>query len=234
MTVGLCFHKDGRCFTTDMLAGCIRILSKNGDLLETIELTYDREKLKPDCLVFHGGDLYFTDLRGTYWNPTGGVYVLTADSGFHTIQKYLGNLASPDGITFAPDGKSLWISECSRNDVLRFLIGPDGKPRIAQHTPLPAYRNSGASNVDTHAMDTDGNIYLGIMMGGRAVVLDPDGIPLANILVPGFEEGKLKYSPNLALKPDACEGYLLASDTEQAVVLRFPTIAPGQKLYACE
>ena len=58
-------------------------------------------------------------------------------------------------------------------------------------------------------MDENGFIYVGIMMGGRAVILDQDGIPVANILAPGFEEGKLRYTPNLVLKQDACEGYLL-------------------------
>lgn len=95
-----------------------------------------------------------------------------------------------------------------------------------------SYRNSGASNVDTHAMDENGYLYLGIMMGGRAVVLDRDGIPVANILAPGFEEGKLLYTPNLALSRTDRFGYLLASDSEQAVVLRFPTFAPGQELFS--
>ena len=234
MTVGLCFHRDGRCFAADMMSGCIRVLSAEGEVLDTIDLTWEGARLKPDCMVFRGGDLYFTDLRGTFWNRIGGVYILTQASGYHEIVRYLGDLASPDGITFAPDGRSLWISERSSNAVYRFLLGPDGRPRIAQHTPVPAFRNGGCSNVDTHAMDREGNIYLGIMMGGRAVILDADGIPLANVLVPGFEEGKLRYSPNLALKADACEGYLLASDAERAVVLRFPTLAPGQPLFATE
>lgn len=128
----------------------------------------------------------------------------------------------------------MWVTEVSTNSVIRVLLDPAGNPRIAQHSPLRVYRNAGSSNVDTHAMDENGFIYVGIMMGGRALVLDRDGIPVANILAPGFEEGKLIYTPNLALKRDACEGYLLASDSERAVVLRFESLAPGQRLYATE
>ena len=224
MTVGLVFHQDGRCFAADMLRNCIRILSADGKLLEELPLQYEGRKLRPDCMVFdRKGDLLFTDLSGTFRDPIGGVYRLTQDSGYHELSLYVGNLASPDGITLSPDGKSLWVSECSSNSVLRFLLDGQGEPRIAQHTPLQAYRNSGASNVDTHAMDENGYLYLGIMMGGRAVVLDRDGIPVANILAPGFEEGKLLYTPNLALSRTDRFGYLLASDSEQAVVLRFPT-----------
>lgn len=233
MTVGLVFHQDGRCFAADMLRNCIRILSADGKLLEELPLQYEGRKLRPDCMVFdRKGDLLFTDLSGTFRDPIGGVYRLTQDFGYHELSLYVGNLASPDGITLSPDGKSLWVSECSSNSVLRFLLDGQGEPRIAQHTPLQAYRNSGASNVDTHAMDENGYLYLGIMMGGRAVVLDRDGIPVANILAPGFEEGKLLYTPNLALSRTDRFGYLLASDSEQAVVLRFPTFAPGQELFS--
>ncbi len=234
MVVGLCFHKDGRCFASNLSAGRIHILDERGQELDRIETVFEGQRLRPDCMVFRQGDLYFTDLRGTIRDPVGGVYRLTAESGFHHMERYLEALAGPDGITFAPDGRSLWIAECSSNSLLRFLLSPQGKPVLAQHSPLQTYRNGGAANVDTHAMDINGCIYLGIMMGGRAVILDTDGIPLANVLAPGFEERKLRYTPNLALRPDACEGYLLASDEEQAVVLRFPTLAPGQVLYAYE
>lgn len=233
MTVGLVFHRDGRCFSADMLRSCIRILSADGELLEELPLQYNGRSLRPDCMVFdRKGDLLFTDLSGTFRAPIGGVYRLTQDSSYHELSLYVGDLASPDGITLSPDGKSLWVSECSSNSVLRFLLDGQGEPRIAQHTPLQAYRNSGSSNVDTHAMDENGYLYLGIMMGGRAVVLDWDGIPVANILAPGFEEGKLLYTPNLALSRTNRFGYLLASDSEQAVVLRFPTFAPGQELFS--
>lgn len=235
MTVGLVFHKDGRCFAADMMDGCIHVLSPQGQLLDTIRLEADGRRLRPDCMVFReNGDLYFTDLSGFLHHPIGGVYVLRADSGYKRMELFLGGLTAPDGITFAPDGRSMWITEVGSNSVLRVLLAPDGRPLVMQHTPIQAYRNSGVSNVDTHAMDENGFLYVGIMMGGRAVVLDQDGIPVMNILAPGFEEGKLLYSPNLALKRDACEGYLLASDHERAVVLRFPTLARGQNLYAFE
>lgn len=235
MTVGLAFHKDGRCFATDMLDSCIHVLSPQGELLEVLRLKDGGRALRPDCMVFgDNGDLFFTDLSGHLHEPAGAVYALRAASDYQELELFLGGLCAPDGITFAPDGRSMWITEVSTNSVLRVLLGPDGNPRVAQHTPIPAYRNSGVSNVDTHAMDEKGFAYVGIMMGGRAVVLDRDDIPVANVLAPGFEEGKLIYTPNLALKHDACEGYLLASDDERAVVLRFETFALGQELYAFE
>ena len=111
----------------------------DGKLLEELPLQYEGRKLRPDCMVFdRKGDLLFTDLSGTFRDPIGGVYRLTQDSGYHELSLYVGNLASPDGITLSPDGKSLWVSECSSNSVLRFLLDGQGEPRIAQHTPLQA------------------------------------------------------------------------------------------------
>ncbi len=235
MTVGLAFHKDGRCFASDMLSSCINILSPEGNLLDTLYIDDDGRKMRPDCMVFReNGDLCFTDLSGHLHDPSGGVYVLRADSGYEEMELFLGELCAPDGITFAPDGRSMWITEVSSNSVIRVLLDPKGNPRVAQHSPLCVYRNASSSNVDTCVMDENGFIYVGIMMGGRAVILDQDGIPVANILAPGFEEGKLRYTPNLALKQNACEGYLLASDDDRAVVLRFEAFAPGQRLYAFE
>ena len=68
-----------------------------------------------------------------------------------------------------------------------------------------------------------------VMFGGRALVLNPDGLPIANVVVPGFENWELQYTSNLALHPFKEEAYMIASDKERAVVLSFPTLANSQK-----
>lgn len=52
MTVGLAFHKDGRCFTSDMLSSCINILSPEGNLLDTLYIDDDGRKMRPDSWYF--------------------------------------------------------------------------------------------------------------------------------------------------------------------------------------
>ena len=99
---------------------------------------------------------------------------------------------------------------------------------------MAVYKNIGKPNVDTFCTDANGFMYMGIMFGGRVVVLDKEGIPVANVLVPGFEEGKLKFTPNLAIHPTKSECYMLASDEEKAVICSFETTAPSQKLFSLE
>ena len=93
MTVGLAFHKDGRCFAADMLSSCINILSPDGELLDTVSLETDGRKMRPDCMAFReNGDLCFTDLSGHLHDPSGGVYALRADSGYKEMELFLGEL----------------------------------------------------------------------------------------------------------------------------------------------
>ena len=96
MTVGLAFHKDSRCFATDMLSSCIDILSPEGELLDTLFVETDGRKMRPDCLVFReNGDLCFTDLSGHLHDPSGGVYVLRAASGYREMELFLGEPVHP-------------------------------------------------------------------------------------------------------------------------------------------
>lgn len=96
MTVGLAFHKDGRCFAADMLSSCINILSPDGELLDTVSLETDGRKMRPDCMAFReNGDLCFTDLSGHLHDPSGGVYALRADSGYKEMELFWGNSAHP-------------------------------------------------------------------------------------------------------------------------------------------
>ena len=235
MVIGLAFHKDGRCFATDMMRGSLRIFSEDGLLQEEIFIR-DRERpVHADCLVFdENGDLLITDLSGTTYNPIGGIFRLRASNGYKTAEKYFGNMASPNGICFSPKKDALWVAESDSNSLIRFQLGADGEILHKQYSPLTVYKNMGKPNVDTFATDAAGYMYLGIMFGGRVIVFDPEGIPAANVLVPGYEDGKLSFTPNVAIHPEKKEAYLLASDGEQAVVLSFPTVSPSQKLYAFE
>ena len=225
MTIGFAEHPDGSLFFSDMLRGSIRVFSPDGQLLREIFPRYNGHALRVDCMLFMpSGDLWFTDLSGTAWEPTGGLYCLPAAGDYAETVLLFGGLASPNGLCTAPDGKTVWMVESSRNQLVRLQLDGRGCILFNQFTPMAVYRNFSRPNLDSIQADARGMIYAGVMFGGRAVVLDPDGIPAANILVPGYEEGRLFYTPNLALHPSGTEGYLVASDEKDACILRFPTL----------
>lgn len=233
MSIGIAVHRDGRFFVSDMLDRCIRILSPDGEVMRCIYPKAGGEALCPDCMVFdENGDLYFTDLRGTYFSPIGGVYRLRAETGYESPELYIGGLASPNGLHFSPDHSRMWVVESSANCLNCFELEPDRTVMYRQYTPIRTYRNMGKPNLDTCNLDAAGNIYIGVMFGGRAVVLNPDGIPVMNILAPDFEGGSLQYTPNLVLKANEKEGYLLASGTGGAYICSFPTLEVSQRLYS--
>lgn len=224
MTIGFAEHPDGRLFFSDMLRGSIRVFTPSGELLREIFPRYNGRSLRVDCMQFmSSGDLWLTDLSGTAWNPVGGLYCLPAASDFADVVLLFGGLASPNGLCAASNGKTLWMVESSRNDLVRLQLNENGEIMFNQFTPMAAYHNSGRPNLDSIAIDRNGMIYAGVMFGGRAMILDLDGIPVANILVPGYEEGRLSYTPNLVLHPSGEEGYLVASDDQDAYILRFST-----------
>lgn len=233
MVVGLCFHKDGRCFATDMIEGSIRILSKEGELLDKVFLTDEGRHLKTDCMVFtEEGDLLVTDLSGTTYDPIGGIYKLNAGDNYRSYGVYFTGMPSPNGICYSPNHDALWVATSADNCLNRLQLEADGSVMFKQYTPMKVYKNMGKPNVDTLCIDDNGFIYLAIMFGGRVLVLDREGIPVANVLVPGYEEGKLLYTPNLAIHPNRPEAYMVASDGERAVVLSFETTAPSQRLFS--
>lgn len=241
MVIGLAFHKDGRCFATDMARGTLRQIDPDGRVLNEVSLRDGSAgQIRCDCMVFDDdGSLLITDLRGTEVEPTGSIWKLTPDDGYTRPKLFFGGLASPNGICLARppkgawwDSDALWVAESAANAVTRISLDDAHMPVVKQYSPMRAYRNEGKPNVDTCCMDAEGNIYVAVMFGGRVVVLNQEGLPLYNVIVPGFEEWRLHNTPNLVIHPDRPECYLLASDADEAVVLKFPALAKSQKLYS--
>ena len=70
------------------------------------------------------------------------------------------------------------------------------------------------------------------MFQGRIVILNDSGIPIANVLLPGRDEGKQLMSTNLALKPGTKEAYITAGGAGGATIFRFQALAEGVTLFS--
>ncbi len=106
-------------------------------------------------------------------------------------------------------------------------MGPDGLLSKIASVAYPVYHNTGHPMPDSNKVDSAGNLYQGIQWGGRILILNAEGFPVANVVVPGREEGHLLMTPNLAIKPGTCEGYMVASGPEGSWIYTFPTLAPA-------
>lgn len=229
---GIAIHKDGRLFTA-CTTGELLVMNPDGGKVTYITPKYQDKSISMNDLVFDSkGNLYVTDWKGTVPDPTGGVYRLLAPD-YTAVQPVLQHLAGPNGISLSPEGNTLWIGETLRNAVLRIDLMPDGltvKP-VAGVT-YPYYSTGGPGGPDSNKVDIEGNLYQCMVYQGRALILNKRGIPIANVVIPGRDEGKHLGSPNLAFKPGTSEVYIEGSGEGGAMIFKFKGLAKGLPLFS--
>ena len=228
---GIAVHKDGRLLVACM-SGKLVALNPDGTNLTVIEPKYEGCPKVCNDLVFDSkGNLYVTDFTGNNAEPTGGVYWYSSD--FKTMKPVFRNLASANGVALSPDGKVLWVSETCRNQIHRLELLDDGvtiNPIAGAGIP---YRFAGApGGPDSLRVDQAGNVYQAIIFQGRVLILNNMGIPVAQVLIPGRDEGKLLRTTNLAFKPGTDQAYITASGTGGAWIYRFKGLAKGLTLFS--
>jgi lactonase len=235
-------HKDGRLFLA-CVSGQVIIINPDGSNLTEIKARYEGKPFAPDGIVFDSeGNFYVTDLGNlatAVGAPTGGVYRFSAD--FKTVHPIIQNLGAANGIALAPKGVSipsafpvayeLWVAESSVNRLIHLRLQEDGI--TPAHPPANvAYYFSGDVGPDSNAIDAEGNLYQTIAMQGRILILNKAAIPVAQVLVPGRDEGKNLLVTNLAFKPGTDEGYITLTSIDGGWVFKFHGLADGLKLFS--
>ena len=81
-------------------------------------------------------------------------------------------------------------------------------------------------------LDARGNLYQTVHGQGRIIVFNPLGIPIANIVVAGKDEGKFLEVTSLAIKPGTREGYITTGGEGGAAIFKFETLAPAPVLFS--
>ncbi|MFC1869397.1 SMP-30/gluconolactonase/LRE family protein [Thermodesulfobacteriota bacterium] len=231
MPTGCAFHQDRRLFVV-CISGELISMNPDGSNVTYIKTRYLGKPKSLNDLVFDSnGNLYVTDFTGIASNPTGGVYRFSDD--FTTVQPILENLAAANGISMSPEGNVLWVGETGRNAVIRIELLEDGITLHPFTGACYAYYSTGApGGPDSNKVDAEGNLYQCIIYHGRAVVLGPYGIPIANVIIPGRDDGKHLITPNLAFKPHTSEAYILASGEGGAWIYKFKGLAKGLTLFS--
>lgn len=230
--IGLACHRDGRIFGAD-ISGRLVVISPEGTLERDLLAPFRNKKFMPNDLCFdRRGNLYFSDFAGTPAHPDGAIYRLDMVENYERLHLVAGDLCTPNGVSFSPDFRLLWTAESLKNDVVRIALTEEGWLSPHFSAVLATYHNSGFPHVDSNATDVEGNLYQCIMEGGRALVLNEQGIPVYNILLADRENGDRMRTPNVAISPSGKEGFLLACGTGGAWVYRFASLAPSAPYFA--
>jgi lactonase len=226
---GTAFHKDGRLFIA-CLSGELLIMNPDGTNVTTMKPSYEGRSFRMNDLIFDSkGNLFVSDFVGNVSNPIGGVYYLS--SNFSNVKPVLRNLWGANGVSLSPDGKTLWVSETMRNTIIRVNFLPDGVTPIPHTGVNFPYYSTGWGGLDSNRVDANGNLYQAIMNQGRVIILNDRGIPIANVVVPGRDEGKYLKTTNLAFKPGTKEGYITAGGGG-AWIFKFEAITQGATLFS--
>ncbi len=206
---GLAVHEDGRIFaagTGGFRRGSIVSVRPDGSDMRTV-IPPEAGYVVNDLVFDARGGFYFTDFRGTSTEPKGGAYHVAPD--LRTVTPILPHLALANGVALSPDGKTLWVTEFGRNLLHRIDLADATTP-----TPLGttvAYHFTGPAP-DSMRADSDGNLYVALYGQGRVLVLNRNGIPIGQVLLPGRDEGHNLLSTSLALKPGTDELFIVTND----------------------
>ena len=223
--LGLAFHEDGRLFAV-CREGVLLVMEPDGTLLESLTPTYDGKTLSLNDLCFTSdGDLFVTDWQGSVDDPTGGIYLLTRESGYEDTVVIADRLAGPNGISLSPDEQTLWVGMTNEQAVYRIDLNyADGLPAAASIEKI--YENSGSGQPDSNKTDSAGNVYQAIIQTGRILVFNEAGEPIMNVVCP---DSSLRMTSNLAIKPGTNEGYMLAAGFGAGSwIYTFESLAPAR------
>ena len=227
---GATFHRDGRLFIA-CLTGELLIIDPENYQPTKVYPKYQGNKLTMNDLVFDmKGNIYVTDFIGTVMKPTGGVYRVSAD--LVTVERVVTGMAAPNGVSLSPEGNVLWIGLSNSNNIVRIALLEDGVTCSPLSGVIPVYHSTGAPGPDSNKVDSAGNLYQCIMGQGRIVVLNKQGIPVANVVIPERDEGRLLRTSNLAFRPGTKEGYITTSGEGGAWIYRFEGLAEGLPLFS--
>lgn len=228
---GMAIHKDGRLFVV-CLSGEIITIHPDGSNLNYVKARYQDKPSVCNDIVFDGkGNFYVTDFTGSVADPTGGVYWFSSD--LKRVEPVIEGLASANGVALSPEGNVLWVSETTRNSLLRLELLEDGISITPMAGATVPYRFTGSpGGPDSNAVDVEGNLYQCIIFQGRLLIFNKAGLPIANVLIPGRDEGKHLRTTNVAFQPGTDEAVITVSGEGGAWIYKFRALAKGLKLFS--
>ncbi len=226
-------HKDGRLFicSCNWCGGYAENSFKPGIQGGIFAINPDGTNFTPilqgwcvDDLVFDSlGGFYFTHFIGNLNDPCGGVYYVTPD--YMSVKPIVRGLRCPNGVALSKDEKILWITEMLTGNIIRYNLFNAGHCNIVYHA-------DGGTGVDSCSIDDDDNVYVAHVRAGRIIVLNHVGCYIAQILIPGREDGHCLHSSHPMVIPGKKELYITAADertedTYGSWIFKAPAFAVG-------
>lgn len=157
--------------------GCVQRIEPSGKVETLYTHCGDRRLSSPNDLVFdaHGG-FYFSDFGKIQaaGRDHGAIYYALPDGS--RISEIAFPLLSPNGIALSPDGSVLYFADTETARIYAFDLAGPGVVRKHAQGHKGARMVCGLEQVaffDSLALDSEGRIYIGTLVGGCITVIDP-------------------------------------------------------------
>lgn len=220
--------QDGRLYLTDFLGGKITSITAGGKDPQTVFAgEVEGAPMKLDDLAFdEDGHLFLSDTTG-HDGPAakaqGRIIRIDKDTSEPTVLAK--DLPAPNGISFTEDFTGLWISQYSDNRIDYFGLSEDRTAVTASHPGV--HFSGGRSQIDSNAVDADGNIYQAVHGQPSIFIYSPEGRHLGTVSVPPADAEGLSSATNVAIKPGTSEAYLTVSGADGGFVYSFEALGTG-------
>jgi gluconolactonase len=217
---GLAFDWKGRAWVCDSGQNAIRRFDPGTGAWEIMADSLEGIRLQsPNDLCFDAaGNLLFTCPNFVNTDPTGYVCCLRPDG---VLLKVVSDLHRPNGLEIIDGGQSLVVADTYQKKL--FKGGWDEGAQVWQDiTDWAAV--GGAIGPDGMAPGADGLLYQAIYGDGVLRVIDPQGIIVQELKLPGSNP------TNAAVDPSGRFG-LVVTETEKGALLSLPEIQPGIAIY---
>jgi lactonase len=220
---------DGRLYLTDFIGGTIQSITSDGDDPQLVfSGPVQGTPMNPDDIAFDKeGNLLVTDARGSqdpYWKPQGRLVRIHGETAEATVLAQ--DLPAPNGIAFTPSYDGLWVSLNTANRIDYLRLDGSGQRVLTAHPGI--HVDAGISQVDSVAIDADGNLYVGLHNRPAVLVYNAYGELVSRITIPS-RDGGLSSATNIAIKPGTTDAYVTVSGKAGGWLFTFDALAEGTR-----
>ncbi|MEV6752951.1 SMP-30/gluconolactonase/LRE family protein [Streptomyces sp. NPDC051214] len=216
---------DGRLYLTDYTGSVVSTEPDGSDPRTFFSGEVDGSAMNLDDIAFDDeGNLYISDLHGMKPGKADG-RIVRIDRDGEQATVLADGLAHPNGVTFDPELRGLWISELAENTVSYLLLDADKTTVTSQHEAV--HVDAGVAQTDSIAVDADGNLYQALHGRPAMAVFSPNGERLATVEVPAKAAEGLESATNVAITPGGRKAYMTVSGPDGGYVYRFTALGDG-------
>lgn len=218
-TNGMTVGQDGSIYACDFGKKAIVELRPDGSVSTYADKYQGVGFRGPNDLAFDpNGNLYFTDPKDSSKDaPIGRVYRVDK---LRNVTLVAQGLAFPNGIAFSADGRTLYVAESQRSQILKYPVKMDGSlGEKSVFAPLP-----GGKEPDGMNFDTAGNLWVAEAFAGAVREFDPSGKLIRSVELPGKQVTNVEFGGK-----DMKTLYITEAST--GGLYRIRTEVPGLKLF---